>query len=268
MFVTAFLILIFIFGACIGSFTSVVIYRIHHHQKSIFRGRSACPDCEVPLKPLDLIPILSYLTLRGQCRYCSKDISYMYPALELLTGALFVFLFLKFPFVDNALTFSGSQCAVFLLYAFYTFVLLFTFFYDLKYLKIADEILLPAILISLIASIATPFTPHLIDSLLGAAIAAGFFGLQAFVSKGKWIGLGDLRIGAFMGVILGWKLVIVALVVSYLVGSIVSVAIIIKEGKLRGIKVPFAPMLVTGTFITIFFGEQLLNWYLKGFMVN
>lgn len=260
-----FIIILFMFGAAIGSFTSVLIYRLHSDKNGIFRGRSHCPECETQLQPFDLLPIVSFLTLRGKCRYCNKEISYMYPLLELITGALFVLLFLKFPFVDSALHFSGTLLSLYLLYAFYVFVLVFSFFFDLRYLKVADEILLPGILVGLLATIATPLTPHIIDALLGAGVAIVFFGLQIFLSKGTWVGLGDLRIGAFMGVILGWKLMLVALFVSYMMGSVISLFIIIREKKMFGIKIPFAPMLVTGTLVTIFLGEEIIGWYLQTF---
>lgn len=259
-----FLLVLFILGAACGSFISVFVYRLHSCKKGILSGRSACPDCKEELKPLDLIPILSYLTLRGKCRYCSKSISYMYPVLELVTGGLFAMLFLKFPFVDSALEFTFPLLGMYLLYGFYIFILLFTFFFDLRYLKVADEILLPAILIGFIATLATPVTPHFFDALIGVGIALAFFGLQILISRGTWIGLGDLRVGAFMGVILGWKMTIAALFLSYLIGSLVSIIIIIKKRKFIGVKVPFAPFLVTGTLITIFFGETLLKWYLRG----
>ncbi|MEK7171327.1 MAG: prepilin peptidase [Patescibacteria group bacterium] len=255
---------LFILGAAIGSFTSVIIYRLHKKEKGIFGGKSSCAECKTALKPLDLVPILSYLVLRGKCRYCNKEISYMYPALELVTGALFALLFYKFQFVDSNLVFSEAILGMYALYAFYTFVLVFTFFFDLHYLKVSDEILIPAILIGLIATIATPLTPHFIDALIGLGIGVAFFGLQSLVSRGKWVGLGDLRIGAFMGVILGWELMLVALFISYMIGSAISIFIAIKQKKFYGVKVPFAPFLVTGTFLTIFLGDKILNWYLGG----
>lgn len=262
---TAILLGLFCLGAAVGSFISVVIYRLHTGKRGIFGGRSVCTNCDKQLKPLDLIPIASYLTLRGKCRYCSKEISYMYPLLEILTGLLFAALYFKFPFLDaETLRITTPLLGMYLLYGFYTFILVFTFFFDLHYMNIADEVVLPGVLIALIATMATPYTPHIIDALLGLGIGVVFFGLQALISKGKWIGLGDLRVGAFMGAVLGWKLMIVALFLSYLVGSVVALFIIIKKKQVRGIRVPFAPFLVTGTFITIFFGEQLMNWYLSG----
>lgn len=261
---TFFLIALFIFGAGVGSFTSVVIYRLNAGKRGILTGKSQCIQCETELKPLDLIPIISYLTLRGKCRYCSKEISYMYPLLEIMTGAIFALLYLKFPFFSESLSFSGNFLGLYLLYAFYTFILIFTFFFDLHYLKVSDEILLPAILIGLIATVATPLTPHFFDALIGIAIPVAFFGLQILVSRGTWVGLGDLRVGAFMGVILGWKLVIVALFLSYLIGSVVSILIAMRKKKFFGVRIPFAPFLVIGTFLTIFFGEEILEWYLGG----
>ncbi|MBI4994328.1 prepilin peptidase [Candidatus Peregrinibacteria bacterium] len=264
MLTIVFTAILFILGAAVGSFTSVVIYRLHTKEKGIFGGKSSCTECKTVLKPLDLVPILSYLVLRGKCRYCSKEISYMYPLLELITGALFALLFLKFQFIDANFVFSEKMLAMYILFAFYTFVLVFTFFYDLHYLKVSDEILLPAILIGLIATLATPETPHFIDALIGAGIGIAFFGLQILASRGKWVGLGDLRVGAFMGVILGWKFMIIALFLSYFIGSAVSIFIAIKQKKFYGVKVPFAPFLVTGTFLTIFFGDKILSWYLGG----
>jgi prepilin signal peptidase PulO-like enzyme (type II secretory pathway) len=188
----------------------------------------------------------------------------MYPLLEIVTGTLFALLFLKFPFVNSVLQFDSTLIGMYALYAFYTFVLVFTFFFDFHYLKVADEILLPAILIGLIATLATPLTPNILSALFGLLIGGAFFGLQYLVSKGTWVGLGDVRVGAFMGVVLGWKLVLVALFVSYIVGSIVAIFVSIQKKQFKGVKVPFAPMLVTGTFVVIFYGETILSWYLKG----
>lgn len=187
----------------------------------------------------------------------------MYPTLEIITGLLFAASYFLHPFIEPVnLYFNETSFVLYLLAVFYIFVLVFTFFYDLHYMEVADEILLPAIVIGLIATIGYPFTPHIIDSLLGAGIGISFFGVQYLVSKGKWIGLGDLRIGAFMGVILGWQLVLVALFISYFVGSIISIGIIIHKKKAFGVRVPLAPFLVTGTIITMFYGEKLLTMYL------
>lgn len=188
----------------------------------------------------------------------------MYPLLELCSGAIFALLFWKFPFLNEALQFSERELALYALHGFYAFILIVTFFFDLEYMEVADEILLPAIVIGLIATIAAPATPNIISALIGTAIGAAFFGLQILVSRGTWVGTGDLRVGAFMGVILGWKLLLIALFVSYIIGSVVAVFVLVRKKKFLGVKIPFAPILATGTFITIFYGEELLALYLNG----
>lgn len=258
-------LLLFILGAAFGSFLSVLVYRLHAEEKPLIGGRSHCTDCKTTLKPLDLVPLLSYLTLRGRCRYCSKDISYMYPLIEVINGTLFVLLFLKFPFLSETLQLSVNALGLYLLHASYACILIFTFFFDLKYRVVADQVLLPAILIGLIATIASPLTPSLVSALIASGIALVFFGLQILISQGKWVGSGDVRVGVFMGVILGWELLLVALFCSYIIGSLFSLVIAARQKKIFGISIPFAPFLVTGTFIAMFLGDDILRWYLGGF---
>lgn len=255
-------IVIFIIGTALGSFTSVCVYRLHTKEHKVLKGRSFCPSCKVPLKPRDLIPLVSYIALRGRCRNCQADISYMYPLLELLNGGLLLALFVKYPFFNEFLQFDFDLLLQFLLFTFYTFILLFTFFFDLHYLHVADEVLLPGILVGLLTTF-LPFTPNLIDMLIGILIGGGFFALQYALSKGKWVGSGDIRVGALIGVMFGWQLTLFALICSYIVGSIVAVTVGLKKGKFIGVKIPFAPFLVTGSFVTMFFGREILEWYLK-----
>lgn len=253
-------------GMAFGSFLSVAIHRMHVEKTSWVKGRSHCPKCMSPLRWHDLIPLLSYLLLRGKCRDCGESISYMYPLMELLTGVMCALIFVKFPFYNSELLLSETNLWLFLLYFFYTIVLMFTFFYDIKYMEVSDTVLVPTIVIALIATIGSPLTPSLPDALIGAAIPVAFFSLQIILSKGKWIGGGDIRVGALMGAILGWQLVIVALFASYIIGSIVSIGIALKKETIRGIQVPFAPFLVIGTFVALFFGNVIIQWYLGDLM--
>ncbi|MEK7529109.1 MAG: prepilin peptidase [Patescibacteria group bacterium] len=257
-----FIIALFLLGSALGSFISVISYRLHSKKTGIITGRSQCPDCEAPLQTRDLIPLISYLYLRGKCRHCNKEISYLYPLLEIISGFLFVTLFFKFPFIDDALNVNGNFIFLYALWGFYTFILIFTFLHDLRYFKTSDQILIPGILVGLIATFSS-LTPHLIDSLLGLGIAVTFFGLQIAISKGRWLGGGDLRVGALMGVILGWKLTVLALIVAYMTGSVVGVTVAIKKGHIRDVKIPFAPFLVVGTFIAFYYGDVILGWYLN-----
>lgn len=253
---------IFLIGLALGSFTSAAVYRLHTKEHKFIKGRSICPQCKMQLKVKDLIPLVSYFMLRGRCRYCQKEISYMYPTLELLFGGLLVAFFVKFPFFNEFLQFDGWNFLSFIIFAIYTFILLFTFFFDLHYLHVADEILLPGIFIGLLTSFLPGF-PNLIDLLVGLLIGAGFFTIQYTLSRGKWVGAGDIRVGGFIGVILGWKLTILGLILSYIIGSVTSLILAIRRHQFRGIKIPFAPFLVTGTLLTIFFGQNILEWYMK-----
>ncbi|MBI5754668.1 prepilin peptidase [Candidatus Peregrinibacteria bacterium] len=256
-----FSVLIFILGISLGSFLSVVIPRLKYNKKGIIKGRSECPKCKTRLSASELIPLVSFLLLMGKCKNCKKPISWIYPTIELVTGIIFLIFFWKWYPHDLV---NGKELSMNLLWLalelVYALVLIATFFYDLLYMEIPDKILIPAILLALTATV-LPGSPHLIDALLGAMIPLAFFGLQIAVSGGRWMGGGDLRIGAFMGLILGWKLVILALMISYITGSIISVALIArKKGGLKT-QIPFAPFLVTGTFLSMLEGEKILEWY-------
>lgn len=247
---------IFAIGVAFGSFLSMLIPRIHDAEAGILFGRSHCPKCKGKLKSRDLIPILSYCWNQAKCRFCSKKISPIYPAIEVLTGIMFILVYLRFPFES----FAASPLAIF--YGIITLILIFTFFYDLKYLEISDSILLPGTVIAFLGSLFLGI--HTWQSLLlGMGIGVGFFLLQLLISRGKWIGAGDLRIGAFMGAVLGWEMTLVALVLSYLAGSALSIPLLLAKAKKVGEKIPLGPFLVIGTFLALFFGEQLLDWYIN-----
>jgi len=238
--------IVFIFGTMVGSFLSVLIHRIHEGEPGILLGRSKCPKCKYALRPLDLIPIISYIMTRGQCRNCKKSISLTYPALELITGFTFLTLYLFIPSIfemQNALYDSTYLHTV--IYYYLAFAgLIFTFFFDMKYMEISDRILLERE-----------------DMLLGLVIPVIFFGFQILISKGKWIGGGDLRIGALMGVLLGWKAVLLALFTGYLLGAVTGIGLLMSKKFTRKSMIPFGPFLVIGTYIAFFYGERIIQWY-------
>lgn len=236
-------------GLILGSFLSVLIHRIHTGQCGILFGKSACPHCNKKLGPSELIPLLSYVFQGGRCRKCKKPVSWHYPVLELSTALLFVAL--------AALGFTPLW-----LYLLYGLVLVFIFFYDLLYKELPDEIMLPAIAVAFFASF-LPGTVPFLSGLLGAGALILFFLLQIFISKGKWLGGGDLRIGAFMGLILGFKLMLVAVFASYLVGALVSIGLLLSGKATRKSMIAFGPFLVLGTLIALFYGNFLIEWYLN-----
>lgn len=238
-----------VLGLIVGSFLSMLIPRLHEEKSGIVSGRSECPNCGHTLSALELIPLLSYIFLRGRCLSCKKPISSWYPLTELGTALLFGALFFHQLDWGNFLLLSPSFA-----------ILSFIFFYDLRYKEIHDAVMLPGIVWAFLISwnLGTLGT-----GLIGASIGLVFFGLQYFLSKGRWIGSGDLRIGAFMGLLLGWELTLVGLFLSYLVGSLCAI-ILLTTGNASGkTALPLGPFLVLGTLLSFFWGEHLLQFYLS-----
>ena len=241
--------LVVIFGAAAGSFLNVVVWRLHTGH-SIVRPRSFCPNCKTPLRWYDNIPLLSFILLTGRCRYCHKPISWFYPFGEGLTALLFLALYLRFGLTP--------QAAVF---AFFSSFLVVLFIYDLRYYIIPDEISLSGIGVAVLLQ--WYLGAALQSLLLAGIIAAGFFGLQYIFSGGRWIGGGDIRLGALMGAMLGWPQVLVALFLAYLLGSVIGVSLVLGGRKQWSSKVPFGTFLTAATFVSFLYGPEILNWYLS-----
>ncbi len=264
-------LIIFYAGAALGSFISVVVYRTKHKLPGIFVGRSACPHCKQQLAVVDLLPIVSYLTLGGRCRYCKESLAPHYLLLEIVTGLVMAALYLKFPFVLYTMTapytlFDATLLWEFLRYGLVSLVLLGIFFFDLMYQEIPDSFSLTGIVLALLGNIALT-SPSILDLTIGAAAGGLFFYLQLLVSRGTWVGTGDIILGILMGTLLGWKLLLIALFLSYIIGAVVSLWLLAAKKATRKTKIPFAPFLVTGTILTILFGQQLLNWYMSAIYI-
>lgn len=262
-------ILFFIIGTTLGSFLSVLIYRIHSEKDGIFFGRSECPYCHTKLAIRDLFPIFSYIMNKGRCRICHKHISPHYILLEILTGIIFVALFLKAPFLslnaDWIVYFNDHIFLDFLYFALISFFMIGIFFYDLKHMEIPQVFTYPAIIISIMASLF--FTgPGIESSLIGVGIAIVFFGSQVWLTKERWMGAGDLQVGILMGAFLGWQHLLMALILSYLTGTIVSSYLLVSKKVTGKTPIPFAPFLVTGFFITMFLGDYIYAFYLTNLL--
>ena len=242
-------IFVFFFGLIVGSFLNCVIYRLEEG-KSFLKGRSFCPDCKHTLSWQDLIPLLSFLILKGKCRYCKKPISWQYPLVELATGILFI-LILNFSTRPGGVILFVVSC-----------FLIVIFVYDLKHYIIPDKIIYPAIAIALIFNFQFSIFNYSIFSAFGAA---AFFLAIVLVSRGKWMGVGDIKLAFLMGLILGFPNILAALFLAFLIGAIIGVGLIVSQKKTLKSEVPFGPFLVTGTFIALFWGENIINWYLNFF---
>jgi len=243
---------VFILGLIIGSFLNCVIYRLEA-DKSFLVGRSFCPQCNHTLSSWDLIPVLSFLFLKEKCRYCQKPISIQYPLVELATGLLFLLIF-NSTFYDLPLT---------IYYLLITCFLILIFIYDLKHYIIPDQIIYSAILISFLYLLAANYL--ITNAILSALGASGFFLLIYLVSRGQWLGFGDVKLAFLMGLFLGFPYILVALFLSFFIGAIVGLLLIAKGKKTLKSEVPFGPFLVIGTIIAFLYGQKLINWYLNLF---
>lgn len=257
-----FYFIIFIFGSCVGSFLNCVVYRLESSE-SFLKGRSFCPRCKHKLGFLDLIPILSFITLRGRCRYCREKISWQYPAVEIATGIIFTIVTLSLSEGSPALTtgflaaFRTTSSLINISYLWLiSSLLIIIFVYDLKHYIIPDRVIYPAIAIAFLFNIA-------VSSIVAGMGVALFFFLLWFASQGKWLGFGDVKLGFLLGLFLGWPNILVGLFLGFLIGAIIGVGLILLGKKKLKSEVPFGPFLVTGTFAALFFGDKIINWYLN-----
>jgi len=245
---------IFLFGLAVGSFLNCVIYRLEI-SSSFMKGRSFCPHCKHTLSWQDLIPVFSFVFLRGRCRYCSQKISLQYPLVELAAALLFVLVFQYF----------GLGPELFFLLLISSFLIVI-FVYDLKHYIIPDSMVFSAIIAAFLYQIF--YSGQLSwDSLylpfLSAVGASGFFLAIALISRGKWMGLGDVKLAFFMGLMLDWPNILLALFLSFLIGAIIGLGLIFKRRKTMKSEMPFGPFLIAGTLIALFWGEAIIEWYLQ-----
>lgn len=246
----------FLFGTVIGSFLNAVLWRLRTGEGFV-RGRSYCPCCRHQLAPQDLIPVMSYLLLRGKCRYCKAGIHPSYLAVELSTGALFA-LFAAQAFGGGPL--DGAALAGLLLRWYFVAVLTIVFVYDLKYMLIPRSVTAWASVVAALAGVALGQRPAMLA--LGFIVGAGVFYLQYVLSKGRWIGGGDIHLGGLMGLMLSWPLVLVALFIAYVSGAAVGVAMLASKRTSWKGQIPFGTFLSAATVITLLWGDKMLSWYL------
>ncbi|MFZ3588333.1 prepilin peptidase [Bacillus sp. DJP31] len=245
---------IFIIGLVLGSFFNVVGLRVPNNE-SIVRPRSACPNCHQTLTPLQLIPVVSYLLQRGKCRTCQLRISPIYPSIELTSGLLFV----------AASFVVGWRLELFIAWTFIS-LLMIIFVSDIKYMIIPDKVLAIFAVLLLVERLSlSPLTPWW-DSFLGAAVGIILLMTIIVVSKGG-MGGGDMKLFGVIGIVLGWKLVLVAFFLSTVIGTLVAtIGLLIGKVK-RKQPFPFGPSIVCGSLLTYFYGEKIIGWYL-GFFTN
>lgn len=250
---------IFVFGLIIGSFLNAVIWRLHSG-KSILAASSECPACGHSLSFLDLVPVVSFFALGRKCRYCKRPISWQYPLVEIFTGLAFVLIALPPPFLPHQWGgIEGGGLATYYLLLTTCFLLLI-FVYDLKHYLILDKVVFPAALLALLYQ---GYQGNWTQALIGAAALSGFFGFLYFVSRGRWIGFGDVKLGVFLGFLVPWPQTIVLFFLAYFLGALVSVPLLLAARKKWSSRLPFGAFLTVAAFVAMLWGEGIMSWYLS-----
>lgn len=243
----------FVLGSAVGSFLNVCIYRIPEG-KSVVTPPSSCPACGARIPFYHNIPIVSYLVLRGRCSSCSAPISIRYPLVELLTGLMAAALALEF----------GPTVELPVYFVFISALIVVTFI-DLDHRIIPDVVSIPGVVLGLGFAFLTRH-PGPLASLIGAAVGAGVIlaiaGGYYLVTRTEGMGMGDAKLLAMVGAFLGWKAVVVSLILGSFMGALVGVVIMASQGKDSRYAVPFGPFLSAGAAVYLFFGPELVSWYL------
>lgn len=255
-------LLVSLFGIVVGSLLNTIIFRTQSGE-FFSKKAAACRTCLEPIATLDLIPIWSYFSLRGKCRKCQSVIEWQYPAIELTMGILFGLLFLKAFFGINQLGFidQSEWFAVFIRDAVMASFLVIIFVYDFRFSYILDRFSIPAMLVALLCNMA--LGADMVNILLGGLLIGSFFAFQFLLSRGKWIGAGDIRMGLLMGFFLGLELGVLALFLSYVLGAFIGIILILTKKRTLDSHVPFGTFLALATLITLFFGVPIVNWYIS-----
>lgn len=257
-------IFIFLTGLCFGSFLNVCIYRIPLEQSIVFPP-SGCPKCNNRLEAIDMIPVLSYIFLKGKCRNCKEPISIQYPIVEFLTAVIWLVTYLRYGFTVET---AG------LIYLFT--ILIPIFFIDFKHMIIPNGLVLIGLaggaIVLAYHIFVGPFalyesslwyTPLIgMVSASGILFAIAIIGLMIYKNDGA-MGMGDVKLFMPIGLFLGWKLALLALFLSIMLGGIISIILLLFKIKDRKSAIPFGPFIISATFFAALYGNQFLRWYFK-----
>lgn len=273
-------IILSIFGVIFGSFVNALVWRIWQQEQlvlkknklnasekrrySILHGRSMCPNCQHQLAATDMIPVFSWLWLRGRCRYCSKPIPWQYPLVELVTGTLFLVSFIYWPWQLTA----ASQAGLFAIWLVIITIGVALAVYDLRWMILPNRLVYALLVVSGVFMVAAGFISgslgdQLFTSVLGSAVFGGFFYLLHAVSSGRWIGGGDVRLGFVLGLLLGWQKALLCITLASYLGTLVVLFLVVSGKYHKKMKLPFGPFLLTSAFVVMLWGQVIVDWYLR-----
>jgi prepilin signal peptidase PulO-like enzyme (type II secretory pathway) len=268
------LIIFFILGLIIGSFLNVVVYRLRVAESLL--GRSHCPHCNNIIHWYDNIPLISFIVLQFRCRDCRQKISFQYPLVELSAGILFTAIGAKFFIIDDLASWVVTGY-----YLGLVSMLIAILVYDFLYLEIPSLVLWPAIFWTIAFNLYfdwqsafpninnarleffTPLNLATYSGTLAAIVAFLFFFILVAISREKWMGMGDALLAILIGLLLGWPEIILALFLAFTIGAIYGIILLgLRKKKLKS-QLPFAPFMIIGAMIALFYGQALISWYLS-----
>lgn len=280
-------VILTVLGLCAGSFVNALVWRlrqqellaqnkgvrsknygkkslIHNSSFSILSGRSQCPHCHRELAAKDLVPVLSWLFLRGKCRYCNRPISIQYPVVELTTAAIFNISYAYWP----GGVYGVGDWVILITWLVTSVGLLALLIYDLKWMLLPNKIIYPTLAIAVtgrliyLVSFESDLEPAIAEWALSVLIASGIFWLIFTMSSGKWIGYGDVRLGLITGTILADPLLSLMMIfVASVLGTLVALPALAAGRKRIGSHIPFGPFLITATAIVLIVGQAPIDWY-------
>lgn len=255
----------FVLGLIVGSFLNVVIYRIKTAE-SIISGRSKCPKCHAKIRWYDNIPLFSFVLLRSRCRDCQEKISWQYPLVEFSTAIFFSISGLIF--FDAGNYFSWLET---IYWMFVSSIFIVIFVYDLLYMEIPAILLWIGMAAAVVFNLvfdwhqgsfsAGVFDVRTYSGMLGGILSFVFFFSLAYGSKEKWMGMGDAYLGLFLGLVLGASGVLLALIIGFFLGAVAGVILILTGKKKMKSRLPLAPFLILGSFLSLFFYGDITSWY-------
>ena len=248
------LVFLFLFGLCIGSFLNVLILRTNTGEN--LGGRSRCFSCLRKLEWHDLIPVISYITIRGKCRYCKSRVSLQYPIVEATAGIIFVSVAYVMFGADMPL--APVQIMQYALVCSFFAVLLAISVYDLRHKIIPDQFSVALFAVAVLVEILVVYSNlratggSIWGDILAALGAFAFFGGIWFLSRGRWMGFGDAKIAISIGLFLGYPGIVVALLLSFWIGALVAAILLVFRKYSLKMEIPFAPFLALGTLAAFF----------------
>lgn len=250
-------------GLCFGSFVNALVWRIHTGRDWV-RARSQCPKCHHELAWYDLVPLFSFLSLRGKCRYCHKPISWQYPIVEAATALTFVVSY----YYWSGGVFGVGDWVLLVTWLATSVGLVALLVYDVRWMILPNRIIYPTLAIAASGRLIyilsfEPSKPRALAAwLLSVAIASGLFWIIFMVSRGRWIGYGDVRLGLILGTVLADSAQSVLMIFTAAVlGSLVAIPLLLSGKKSISSRLPFGPFLIVGTFFVLIYGQSVINWY-------